>query len=138
VNNRVEADHGRLKARLRPTRGLKAPPVRADPDRRARARAEHPLRRSRQVARIHHGPVRQVFLEMITAVHCQAPATVPAWLTAACAGLAARHPDDPPGHARSLVEAVAACVHADDDLRDRLIRAAGPSLAGEGWYYRAG
>ena len=44
ANNPIEADHGRLKARLRPMRGLKTSPLRADPRRRARLRAEPPPR----------------------------------------------------------------------------------------------
>jgi hypothetical protein len=35
ANNRVEADHGRLKSRLRPMRGLKIGPQRQGRDRRA-------------------------------------------------------------------------------------------------------
>ena len=51
ASNLVEADHGRLEARLRPMRGLKTPQVRADPRRRARVRAEpapRPLRTRRR------------------------------------------------------------------------------------------
>lgn len=40
ANNPIEADHGRLKARLRPMRGLKTPALRADPRRRTCLRAE--------------------------------------------------------------------------------------------------
>jgi hypothetical protein len=43
ANNPIEADHGRLKARLRPMRP-EAPPFRADPGRRACLRPEPPLR----------------------------------------------------------------------------------------------
>jgi transposase-like protein len=51
ANNPVEADHGRLKARLRPMRGPETSPVRADHLRRARVRAEpapRPLRTRHQ------------------------------------------------------------------------------------------
>jgi transposase-like protein len=44
ANNPVEADHGRLKARLRPMPGAEAPPLRADPRRRPCLRAEPPPR----------------------------------------------------------------------------------------------
>jgi len=44
ANNPIEADHGRLKARLRPTRGLKTAPLGGRDQCRARIRAEPPPR----------------------------------------------------------------------------------------------
>jgi tetratricopeptide (TPR) repeat protein len=68
---------------------------------------------------------QEVFLELIGTINDHAPKTITAWLIAACTGLAARRPDGPPaGNARLLAEAVSARVHADDDFRGHLIRAA--------------
>jgi hypothetical protein len=58
ANNPVEADHGRLKARLRPMRGLSAP-LSADPRRRPRLRAEsapRPLRHRHRRPSRHRAP----------------------------------------------------------------------------------
>ena len=50
-NNRVEADHGRLKARLRPMRGLKRDPLRVEGDPRTCVRPEPPPRARRTRSR---------------------------------------------------------------------------------------
>ena len=55
ANNRVECDHGRLKARLRPMRGLKTNGERADP--RSRLRAE-PAPRALRTRNRHHTRAR--------------------------------------------------------------------------------
>jgi len=68
---------------------------------------------------------QEVFLELIGIINDHTPETITAWLIAACTGLAARRPGgSPTGKARSLAEAVSARVHADDNFRGRLIRAA--------------
>jgi transposase-like protein len=64
ANNRIEADHGQLKRRLRPMRGLKTDGRRQDRDRRARLCPEHPPRTLRARRRCSteaagHGRVRR-------------------------------------------------------------------------------
>ena len=54
ANNRVEADHGRLKARLRPMRGMKTGPIAADRRHRARVHPEPAPRPLRTRHRRHH------------------------------------------------------------------------------------
>jgi len=56
ANNRIEADHGRLKARLRPMRGLKRRRHRPRDHPRSRAHAEHPPRPLRTRRRISTSP----------------------------------------------------------------------------------
>ena len=68
---------------------------------------------------------KEVFLDLIEAVNVHAPTTLTIWLEAACTGLAARGrvsaiPDD----AKSLAEAASARIHADDEVRARLISTA--------------
>ena len=54
ANNRIEADHGRLKARLRPMRGIKTGPIAADRRHRARVHPEPAPRTLRTRHRRHH------------------------------------------------------------------------------------
>lgn len=68
---------------------------------------------------------QKTFLELVSKAYEQVPEAVTAWVTAACAGLAVRLPaEEVMKFARSLAADVSTRIHADNDLRSRLIQAA--------------
>jgi hypothetical protein len=78
------------------------------------------------------GAGQAVFTELADRVNHHAPGTLTTWLQAACTGLAARLPGpESAGQAIALAETVATRIHADDEVRASLIKAARKAAGAE-------